>query len=187
MIGVDEVGRGCWAGPLLVVATRSKAKLPGGLKDSKLLSRTQRQQLHNLLSNCCEFGEGWVKCSEIDRIGLSKALKLGAQRALKNVKVSSGETIVLDGKYNYLPKKYLNSRAVIKADSSVPLVMAASIYAKVTRDRYMIKLAKKHPNYSFENHVGYGTKTHMLALKEHGALKYIHRYSFSPIADLSGV
>lgn len=186
MIGIDEVGRGCLAGPLLVVAARQVQELPPGLKDSKLLSKRQRDQILNKLSICCQFGEGWVKCSEIDKYGLSKALRLGAGRALKNLKAQTGEEIILDGKFNYLPKKFSNSKAIIGADNLIPVVSAASIYAKVTRDGYMIRLGRKHPAYKFENHVGYGTKTHMLALNTHGALKYIHRHSFMPVANLSG-
>jgi ribonuclease HII len=107
-IGVDEVGRGCLAGPLLVIAARQTAELPPGLKDSKLLSRKQREEILNMLSICCEFGEGWVKCSEIDKYGLSKALKLGSRRALRNLGVQANEKIILDGKFNYLPKWYKN-------------------------------------------------------------------------------
>ena len=187
MVGVDEVGRGCLAGPLLVVAARAHGSLPEGLRDSKLLSRQQREKILDLLSICCNFGEGWVKCSEIDRLGLSAALRLGGARALRDLGVSPEDEIILDGSFNYLPKIYKSSRAVIKSDDFVPIVSAASIHAKVTRDRYMFELAKKHPGYSFENHVGYGTKAHMLALKELGALKYVHRQSFMPIANLNGV
>lgn len=187
MIGVDEVGRGCLAGPLLVVAARPVDDLPSGLKDSKLLSRKQREQILNTLSICCEWGEGWVKCSEIDRYGLSRALKLGGRRALENLGADTDEEIILDGKFNYLPKKFKQSRALVDADNLVGLVSAASIYAKVTRDKYMFELAKKHPGYLFENHVGYGTKAHMLALQNRGAIKYVHRHSFLPIANLNGV
>jgi len=187
MIGVDEVGRGCLAGPLLVVAARAKAELPQGLKDSKLLSRKQREEMLDLLSICCDWGEGWVKCAEIDRLGLSKALKMGAARALKNLGAILDEQIVLDGSFNYLPKKYRFSQAVIKADNSIAIVSAASIIAKAKRDRFMIDLARKHQSYGFENNVGYGTKAHMLALKRFGAVKYVHRQSFMPIASLTGV
>jgi ribonuclease HII len=186
-IGVDEVGRGCLAGPLLVVAARAVSDLPAGLKDSKLLSRSQRQKILDLLSICCEWGEGWVKCSEIDKLGLSKALRLGAARALNNLNTSGSDEIILDGSFNYLPKKYRVSQAIVRADSSIPIVSAASIIAKVRRDRFMFELAKRHPYYEFERHVGYGTKAHMLALKQHGAIKYVHRQSFSPVAELLGV
>jgi ribonuclease HII len=187
VIGVDEVGRGCLAGPLLVVAARACGELPAGLKDSKLLSRGQREKFQTKLYVCCSFGEGWVKASEIDRVGLSKALSLGALRALRQLGADYDEAIVLDGKFNYLPKKYKNSRAVINGDNLIPVISAASVHAKVSRDHFMAGLAKRHPKYSFEHHVGYGTKTHMLALKTHGALKYVHRYSYMPVANLSGV
>jgi len=187
MIGVDEVGRGCWAGPLLVVAAKAYDDLPTGLKDSKLLSKQRREKIVNLLSICCNFGEGWVKATEIDKYGLSKALTLGASRALKNMEAQRDDEIVLDGKFNYLPKKYKRTRAIIGSDNLIPIVSAASIYAKVARDKYMVELAKKHPAYNFDNHVGYGTKAHMLALKEFGALKYVHRHSYLPIANLNGV
>ncbi len=183
---MDEVGRGCWAGPLLVVAARANNELPDGLKDSKLLSKKQRDELLNMLSNCCTFGEGWVKASEIDRLGLAKALRLGIRRALAGIKADSTEEIILDGKINYLPKRFKEGRAIVDADNRVPIVSAASIHAKVTRDRFMAELSKKYPVYEFDKHVGYGTKAHMLALKSHGAVKYVHRYSYAPIAKLTG-
>lgn len=175
------------AGPILVVAARANGGLPDGLRDSKLLSRHQREEILNKLSICCDFGEGWVKAVEIDRLGLSRALTLGAARTLQAIQTGLHEQIILDGKFNYLPKKFRNSKAVIDGDNLLPIISAASIYAKVTRDRFMAGLAKKHPLYGFENHVGYGTKTHMLALKSHGALKYVHRYSYQPITELTGV
>ena len=187
MVGVDEVGRGCLAGPLLVVAARAKADLPPGLKDSKLLSRKHREDILDLLSICCEWGEGWVSSTEIDRHGLSKALRVGGARALRNLGAMADDKIVLDGSFNYIPKKYGHAMAVIKADNSVPIVSAASIIAKVKRDRFMIELSKKLDSYGFEKHVGYGTKAHMLALKRFGAVKYVHRQSFMPITKLSGV
>jgi ribonuclease HII len=186
MVGVDEVGRGCLAGPLLVIAARSIGDLPTELKDSKLLSRKQREQILNKINICCRFGEGWVSAIEIDKYGLSKALRLGTMRALNNLEVETNETIILDGKVNYLPKRFKRGQTLVDADSLIPIVSAASVYAKVIRDRFMIDLAVKYPNYKFEHHVGYGTKAHMLALKSHGALKYIHRQSFMPIINLNG-
>jgi ribonuclease HII len=181
MIGVDEVGRGCLAGPLLVVAARQTTKLPTGLKDSKLLSKKQREELFNKLSDCCEFGEGWVSSVEIDRIGLGKALKLGVSRALDKIHAELDEEIVIDGSVNYVPRKFLYSKALVKADNLVPIVSASSIYAKVTRDNFMTKLAVAHPEYSFDKHVGYGTKAHMLAIQMHGILEGVHRTSFAQI------
>jgi ribonuclease HII len=175
MIGVDEVGRGCLAGPLLVVAARAQSSLPDGIKDSKLLSRKQRLEILNKLSICCEFGEGWVKVSEIDRFGLAKALKLGVRRSLFNLKAQIDEEIIMDGNVNYLPKKFKKAQVLIDADNLIPIVSAASIYAKVTRDNFMIKLDKKYPIYSFEQHVGYGTPGHQAVLSSHGFIKQVHR------------
>ena len=187
MIGVDEVGRGCLAGPLLVVAARAYDDLPAGIKDSKLLTKQQREEILNMLSICCNFGEGWVKASEIDKYGLAQALRLGVTRALKNLQAQVYEEIIFDGAVNYVPHKFKKAKTMIDGDSLLPIISAASIHAKVTRDNFMAQLAKKYPDYNFESHVGYGTKTHMLALKSHGALKYVHRYSYAPVAQLSGV
>lgn len=184
MVGIDEVGRGCWAGPLLVVAARQIDELPDGLTDSKLLSRRQREKILNLLSNCCEFGEGWVSSAEIDQKGLANALRIGVRKALKPLAVSEEEKIILDGAVNYCQTKFKNAECLIDADLNVPIVSAASIYAKVVRDKFMYELGLKHPEYGFESHVGYGTKAHSLALKESGVLAGIHRASFKPIKAL---
>lgn len=184
MIGVDEVGRGCWAGPLLVVAARAKSELPNGLKDSKLMSLNQRIKILNKLSICCDFGEGWTSPVEIDNYGLAEALRLGVKRALINLGAGTDEQVILDGKVNYLPAKFKAGKCLVDADNLVPIVSAASIYAKVTRDKYMAGLAKKYPAYSFERHVGYGTKQHIEALNRYGLIKYIHRLSYSPVAKI---
>lgn len=181
MIGVDEVGRGCLAGPLLVVAARQLSDLPKGLKDSKQLKLAERSTFYELLVKTCDFGEGWVKAIEIDRLGLPAALRLGAKRALRSLDQPTQENIVIDGKVNYLPKKYTKCQAIVRADQKIEIVMAASIYAKVSRDRYMQKLAKVHKHYDFANNVGYGTLAHFKALEKFGALKHIHRFSFAPL------
>src|SRR5437764_707739 len=106
MVGVDEVGRGCLAGPLLVVAARRKGHLPGGLCDSKALTRTQRLNLMDLLLKACVFGEGWVSAVEIDKKGLANALRLGLARALKAVDARLDEQIIYDGPVNYAPAAF---------------------------------------------------------------------------------
>ncbi len=184
MIGVDEVGRGCLAGPLLVVAARQLGDLPSGLADSKVLTRAQREQIFRLFSPAIEFGEGWVKPTEINRLGLSGAMRLGIKRALKQLVVDCSEEIVMDGPINYFSARYKKVNCLIDADATVPLVSAASIYAKVRRDTFMIELARKHPKYGFERHVGYGTRSHIEALNRFGYLKMVHRRFFSPVAAL---
>ncbi len=181
VIGVDEVGRGCLAGPLLVVAARQKSILSDDIVDSKLLSRAQREELLEVLGNICDFGEGWVSATEIDKRGLTRAIQLGVARALGNLGAKRHDKIIIDGPVNYLPKIFKNFQCLIDADALVPLVSAASIYAKVRRDRFMIELAKKHAGYGFESHAGYFTAQHKLALKTYGPLKSIHRMSFRPL------
>jgi ribonuclease HII len=186
LIGVDEVGRGAWAGPLLVIAARQLSDLPAGLSDSKLMTKKQREKILDLLSISCQFGEGWVMPSEIDQHGLAEALRKGVHRALRALLILPIEEIIMDGSVNYAPKEYLYSKNLVKADISVPIVSAASVYAKLKRDEYMYHLAKKHPSYGFDKHVGYGTALHRSAIKAHGVLRDIHRLSFSPVAQLSG-
>ncbi len=186
MIGVDEVGRGAWAGPLLVVAARQIGRLPDGLTDSKLLSKARRQQLQAELLKSCAMGEGWVSAEEIDLLKLSQALRLGISRALKALNALPIEEIILDGSTNYVDDKYVNASCQVKADRLVPIVSAASIHAKVTRDKFMSSLAKSHPKYGFEAHVGYGTKAHTEALIKNGILPGIHRKSFRPVGLLAG-
>lgn len=182
MIGIDEVGRGCWAGPMLVVAARQTYELPAGLKDSKLLSKKNREKFASLLSESCIFGEGWVTAREIDKIGLSEALKLASSRALENLNALHDEEIILDGNINYCPVLYKNVNVVVRADSLYPIVSAASIYAKVRRDAYMAHMSKKYTAYGFEEHVGYGTKKHLEALKQMGPC-LLHRYSYKPVRE----
>jgi ribonuclease HII len=183
IVGIDEVGRGCWAGPLLVVAARTKTEkteLPKGLKDSKLLSKKRREVLYEEIVLSCNLGEGWVQSEEIDKLGLARAMRLGVGRALMELGVLIDEEIIIDGLINYCPTEFENVKTVARADSLHPIVSAASIYAKVTRDRHMANLSQFYPGYKFEKHVGYGTKEHQTVLKKFG-ISRIHRKSFKPI------
>jgi ribonuclease HII len=183
MIGIDEVGRGCWAGPLLVVATRQVADLPTSLADSKVLSKKKRETLFYEIALCCDIGEGWVQPKEIDDLGLTKAMYLAVQRALLALGAMPDEKIIMDGNINYCPSLYLNAEAVIDADATHPVVSAASIYAKVLRDKYMAELAPEYAKYQFGKHVGYGTKLHSEMLKVHGVCD-LHRLSYKPIQSI---
>jgi ribonuclease HII len=148
------------------------------------MSRRQRQRILNKLSIRCEFGEGWVSVSEIDKAGLAKALKLGVARSLSQLQPLDDEEIILDGVVDYIPKIYINRHCQPGADITVPIVSAAAIYAKVTRDAFMYRLSLKHPLYKFDSHVGYGTKAHLGALKSHGYIASVHRTSFRPIREM---
>lgn len=181
MIGLDEVGRGAWAGPLLVVAAEFKGQaVLSNIKDSKLHTKRQRELLHTQLILTCNLGVGWVEPQEIDDVGLSNAMRLAVTRALLDIKAKINDEIIIDGNINYCPQKFVNSRCQINADETVPVVSAASIIAKVMRDDLMAELASEYPNYGFEKHVGYGTKYHREALAEFGVSK-IHRLSYKPI------
>jgi ribonuclease HII len=184
MIGIDEVGRGCWAGPLLVVAARNRPNIEHyQYRDSKVVSRQQREKLYDLISQSFDLGEGWVSPQEIDALGLSRAMTIGVERALANVDATNDEEIVIDGNINFCPKEFTNAKSMIKADNKINNVSAASIYAKVTRDRFMAEKAKKYSGYDFENNVGYGTRKHASAIQTIGVCD-LHRKSYKPIARI---
>jgi len=180
MVGIDEVGRGSWAGPLLVVAALQVRDLPAGLTDSKLLTKTRREELMDGISHSCRLGEGWVQPEEIDQQGLTEAMRIGVKRALLMLAPSPTTEIIMDGSINYCPDKFINVQTIIKADLLHPIVSAASIYAKVKRDQYMRQIAQFYPAYQFDKHVGYGTKLHADMLRLHGVCK-LHRLSYKPI------
>jgi ribonuclease HII len=185
ILGIDEVGRGPWAGPLVVGAcVLGDAKIDG-LTDSKKLTAKKREKLDILIREQASFGLGWVSAEELDKIGLIAALRKATRDAAKQIEVPYHE-IIIDGTINFLSDTKLSSyvQTIPKADFLVPEVSAASIIAKVARDNYMIKLAERFPNYGFEKHVGYGTAAHREALEKYGPCEE-HRHSFKPIAELS--
>lgn len=180
-VGIDEVGRGCWAGPLVAGAVILERPV-AGLRDSKLLSKRQRQSLTvEIKQQAVAIGLGWVSPGEIDALGLTAAVRLAMRRAVAQITIAYDE-IIIDGNINFLmdnPK----ARAVIKADASVPAVSAASIVAKVARDAYMAEVAERYPAYGFDKHVGYGTALHRERLRLHGVSNQ-HRHSFKPVRTL---
>ncbi len=176
-VGIDEVGRGCWAGPLVASAVILGNEVPG-LDDSKKLTKKRRGELDLLIRKNAEVGLGWVTPAEVDEIGLTEAVRLAMQRAIDQLDADYGE-VIIDGNYNYLTH-IPNSRAVIGADGSIPVVSAASIIAKVARDTYMEQLEEKYLPWQFARHVGYGTAVHIEALKLYG-ISDIHRLSYKPI------
>lgn len=181
IVGIDEVGRGCWAGPLVAAAVALAKPIPG-LKDSKKLSKAQRERLAALIyEKARATGIGWVSPDEIDRLGLTEAVRLAMRRAFEAITVPYDQ-IIIDGNLNFLsdnPK----AEALIKADDLIPAVSAASIIAKVARDNYMAALAGEYQKYEFAKHVGYGTALHRQLLALHG-VSDMHRQSFKPVAAL---
>ncbi|HEX6258729.1 MAG TPA: ribonuclease HII [Candidatus Saccharimonadales bacterium] len=180
IVGVDEVGRGCWAGPLVVGAVVLHGPTIEGLTDSKLLTPKRRTELARIIRyNALSIGIGWVSAPLIDTYGLTWALKRAAEQAVAQISVAIDE-IIIDGTFNFLQDDRVTT--LKKADLLVPSVSAASIVAKVARDAYMTRAAKVFPHHGFEAHVGYGTQGHQAALKEHGPTK-LHRMSFAPLKD----
>lgn len=190
MVGIDEVGRGCWAGPLVAGAVILGEPI-AGLRDSKKLSKSRREQLaRQVNAQALAVGLGWVSSQKIDVIGLTEAVRLAMRRAMQaiNKTALNYDEIIIDGNYNYLSdlclckaKACSRVRAMVRADDLVPAVSAASIVAKVARDNWMAgEVAQKFPQYYFDKHVGYGTKLHHEMLKTHGACE-LHRRSFKPV------
>lgn len=180
ILGIDEAGRGAWAGPLVVGAVILGDFSLDGLTDSKLLTRKAREKLAlQIHAGAVSANLGWVSPAEIDEIGLTKATSLAIRRAVEGLGFNDIE-IIIDGNINYLPELKA-ARCQIKADLTVPEVSAASIIAKVARDEYMRTLAQKLPGFGFENHVGYGTKGHAASLDKLGVCPE-HRRSFKPVS-----
>lgn len=187
ILGIDEVGRGPWAGPLVVGAVVLGDAVIEGLTDSKKLSKKRREELDVLIrTHASGYGLGWVHADELDEIGLSAALCVATKRAVQEVRVAYHE-IIIDGTINLLAgtRKGNYVTTLKKADLLVPSVSAASIIAKVARDAYMKQQDGNYPQYKFGSHVGYGTAAHRAAIEAHGVTP-LHRLSFAPLAPYAG-
>jgi ribonuclease HII len=183
ILGIDEVGRGPWAGPLVIGAVVLGGVEIEGLTDSKKLSKKRRDELDIVIREQADgYGLGWVDAAEIDEIGLSAALVLATRRAVEQIKAPYHE-IIIDGTINFLKdtSKADYVTTLKKADLLIPSVSAASIIAKVARDNYMSEQGALYPEYMFSAHVGYGTAAHRAAIDEHGVTP-LHRLSFAPLA-----
>lgn len=195
ILGIDEVGRGPYAGPLVIGACilgdwqkSENAEWIEKLTDSKKLSAKRREELYVLIKEkALATATGWVSSAEIDEVGLSEALRLATRRAVEQIqktKVPFSE-IIIDGTMNFLVgtklEKYVST--LKKGDFLVKEISAASILAKVERDKYMAKLDTVYPEYGFGKHVGYGTAAHQEAMEEFG-LTPEHRRSFRPVREI---
>ena len=196
ILGIDEVGRGPYAGPLVIGAcilgdwqNSENAEWIEKLTDSKKLSAKRREELYVLIKEkALATATGWVSSAEIDEIGLSEALRLATRRAVEQIqktKVPFSE-IIIDGTMNFLVgtklEKYVST--LKKGDFLVKEISAASILAKVERDKYMTELDAVYPEYGFGKHVGYGTAAHQKAMEEFG-LTPEHRRSFRPVREIA--
>jgi len=182
MAGVDEVGRGPLAGPVVAAAVildeRRKIR---GLNDSKLLSAAVRERLNDEIRDkalCCSVGQASVE--EIDRLNILQAALLAMRRAVDGLRLAP-RVVFVDG--NQLPRLPMACRAIVDGDAKVRAISAASIVAKVYRDRLCGNLHEEHPEYGFAAHKGYSTPEHLDALRRHGACRH-HRRSFAPVREV---
>jgi ribonuclease HII len=179
--GVDEAGRGPLAGPVVAAAVILDDEQPiKGLADSKVLTEKRREALFDEIrakALCCCVAEASVE--EIDRLNILQATLLAMRRAVEGLRLPPAKVLV-DG--NRLPVLRVPAEAIVKGDAKVPAISAASILAKVTRDRQCLVMHEAHPQYGFATHKGYPTAEHLAALREHGASPW-HRTSFGPVRE----
>lgn len=181
MAGVDEVGRGPLAGPVVAAAVILDDRRPiRGLNDSKLLSARTRERLCDEIrakALCCSVGRATV--DEIDTINILQAALLAMRRAVDGLRLTP-HVVFVDG--NQLPRLPMACRAIVGGDAKVRSISAASIVAKVFRDQLCHELHEEHPEYGFAAHKGYSTPEHLAALRRHGACRH-HRRSFAPVRE----
>jgi ribonuclease HII len=179
--GVDEAGRGPLCGPVVAAAVILNDKMPiVGLADSKKLTALRRERLYDEIlakALCCSIAQ--ASATEIDELNILQATMLAMQRAVQGLRLKPNKVLV-DG--NRLPRLDVLAEAIVGGDAVVPAISAASILAKVTRDRLLMDLHQKHPGYGFDRHKGYGTAEHLAALQSLGPLSE-HRKSFAPVAQ----
>lgn len=174
--GIDEVGRGCLAGPVVACAIILPPRIRlAGLDDSKKLTASQRERLHAILTQKCDYGLGIVTAQLIDDIGIIQATNLAFCLAINRLTARPDHALI-DGRDKLTLQ--ISHTSIIKGDSTVRSIMAASVVAKVTRDRMMAAhYHSTYPDYDFHEHKGYGTRAHRSAIQTHG-LTTIHRTSF---------
>lgn len=181
--GVDEAGRGPLVGAVVAGAVVLDPNNPiEGLKDSKKLTAARREYLYEqIMEKAKAWGVGEASPREIDQINILQATMLAMRRAIEDLTTRLGtwpDKALIDG--NRCPELPIAAEAIVKGDAKEPAISAASIVAKVTRDRQMMSLHELHPEYGFAQHMGYPTEAHFAALKQYGACDQ-HRRSFSPV------
>lgn len=182
VIGVDEVGRGCLAGPVFAAAVILPENHDlAGITDSKLLSEPRREKMAAEIHDQAQVGIGFASVGEIDRLNILQATFLAMRRALENLGTGIGHVIVDGNQKIPLLEGYLQT-TLIKGDLRAEPVGAASIVAKVARDSFMKKLAEKYPVYGFDRHKGYAAPVHLAAIQEHGPCVF-HRSTFAGVRE----
>lgn len=181
VVGVDEAGRGCLAGSVCAGAVILGPNVdPLQFTDSKLLSAKERDRLYDVIVSSCQYGVGLATEEEVDAINIHQASLLAMRRALEALKTKPG-CVLIDGKFT-IPKVMGKQVALIKGELRASPIAAASIIAKVTRDRMLLKLGEEYPQYGFEVHKGYATEVHRKAIAAFGPTKH-HRFSFAGVRE----
>ena len=176
--GVDEVGRGCLAGPVVSAAVVLKKSINLNLlKDSKKISFNKREEVSEHIKKNSYYALGIASVEEILNLNILQASLLSMKRAIEKLEIKPGITLI-DG--NFAPRGLKNYKTIINGDEKIKVISAASIIAKVYRDRFMIRLSKKFSNYAWDRNFGYGTKAHFEGLKKFGVTSH-HRKGFKPI------
>jgi ribonuclease HII len=181
--GVDEAGRGPWAGPVVaaaVILERGGVGLLDGIEESKRLTRARRAELFTVLKGSARLGIGAASVPEIDRLNILQATLLAMARAIRALGVTP-DLALIDGPH--APDLPCPVRTVVRGDAASLSIAAASIVAKVTRDEVMARLARRHPGFGWERNAGYGTPQHQAALARLGPTPH-HRRSFAPIINI---
>ena len=179
--GVDEAGRGPLAGPVVAAAVvLNPRRIPKGIGDSKALSAKTRERLHDELIACARIGVGQASVEEIDSINILRASHLAMERAVAALPLPP-ELVLVDG--NRAPKWNWRCETLVGGDALCLSIAAASIIAKVVRDRLMLELHATHPQYDWASNMGYGTLAHRMALVRFGPTPH-HRRTFAPVAEL---
>lgn len=181
VVGIDEAGRGAWAGPVVVAAVilPKRHKQVDGIMDSKLMTPAKRAELYEVITDMAlDFGVGIIGHEVVDKVGVLEATKLGAKEAFEMMK-TRGDYLLADA-LDLRQHIECEQEAVIKGDQKIYSISCASIIAKVTRDNLMSNLGGEYSKYLFYKHKGYGTKLHQEMLAKHG-VSDIHRRSYKPI------
>jgi len=189
VVGVDEAGRGPLAGPVVAAAVLLCKPRPGGLDDSKKLTREERERLEERIRRRCAFGIGVVEVDDIDAINIFQATMWAMAQAVARLCEVIGcdpHRVLVDGNLTPAGRRAewrWQAHPIVGGDESEPCISAASILAKTHRDRIMREYAKAHPHYGWHTNAGYGTPEHLAALREHGPCP-LHRKSFAPVAQV---
>lgn len=183
ILGLDEVGRGPWAGPLVVAGCiLPKCYKNDEINDSKKLSMKKRERLFDeIIKSAIAYDILFISAQDVDKLNPKQASINGMYEVFSSIKPTA-QVVLIDAEK--VPKIKVKTESIIKGDAKSISIAAASILAKVARDRYMIEIANKYPEYHFDNNKGYGTIEHLKAIQKFGPIKDFHRFSYRPIKEI---